>query len=203
MLNGEQILERKLLKLETTAGKVAQVGYDLSIKSIKKVGFQNDGDLIGMVLRDKTQLTTYHPQDQISLEGRIGYLLYPGTYEFTMNEGCKIPADLTARIIHRSSCSRNGVVITSALFDPGFETDNIGTIAIVNEVVFIEQGARVAQIYFSESTEVSVNDLYNGQWQNDKQRHGFVPDSFSEPLTDENFVKSKTEEILGNLASSY
>jgi deoxycytidine triphosphate deaminase len=39
----------------------------------------------------------------------------------------------------------------------------------VHETVFIEQDARVAQIYFHEST--STDNLYNGQWQNDKQRH--------------------------------
>jgi hypothetical protein len=38
----------------------------------------------------------------------------------------------------------------------------------VNETIFIEEDARVAQIYFHKCEE--VKELYNGQWQGDKQR---------------------------------
>ena len=34
MLNAEQILEQGLVKTENSKGKPAQVGYDLSVKSI-------------------------------------------------------------------------------------------------------------------------------------------------------------------------
>ena len=76
MLNVEQILEQGLLKLENTKGKPAQVGYDLSLKAVQKVGssivvggtFNKDAK-IGKVLKDKTQLTTYTPLDTIQLEG--------------------------------------------------------------------------------------------------------------------------------------
>jgi deoxycytidine triphosphate deaminase len=43
----------------------------------------------------------------------------------------------------------------------------MGTIMMVNEVIFIEKDARVAQIYFHECLSA---EMYNGQWQNDKQR---------------------------------
>jgi len=38
---------------------------------------------------------------------------------------------------------------------------------LVTEPIFIEQDARVAQIYFHEC---DAAEKYNGQWQNDKQR---------------------------------
>ena len=41
---------------------------------------------------------------------------------------------------------------------------------IVFETIFIEEDARVAQMYFHECTPVSDDQLYNGQWQKDKQR---------------------------------
>jgi deoxycytidine triphosphate deaminase len=65
---------------------------------------------------------------------------------------------------------RNGTTINSPLFDPGFETENMGTIMIVGVPIFIEKDARVAQMYFHECDEVASENLYNGQWQNDKQR---------------------------------
>jgi deoxycytidine triphosphate deaminase len=98
----------------------------------------------------------------------MGWLLYPGTYEITFWEGCKLPADYVGLIRQRSSLLRNGTIIHSSVFDPGFETEFMGCVMRVNETIFIEEDARVAQIYFHKCEEVS--ELYNGQWQNDKQR---------------------------------
>jgi deoxycytidine triphosphate deaminase len=46
----------------------------------------------------------------------------------------------------------------------------MGTIMYVHETIFIEENARVAQIYFHECTPVPEDQLYRGQWQGDKQR---------------------------------
>ena len=43
----------------------------------------------------------------------------------------------------------------------------MGTIMLVTEPIFIEENARVAQIYFHECDSA---EKYDGQWQNDKQR---------------------------------
>ena len=130
MLNAEQILEQGLLKLENTKGKPAQVGYDLSLKAVQKVGNKIGGNFIadgkiGKVLKDKTELTTYTPFESIKLDGAEGWLLYEGVYDITFNEGCKIPNNRVAFIKQRSSLYRNGAIINSPVFDPGFETKNI------------------------------------------------------------------------------
>jgi deoxycytidine triphosphate deaminase len=165
ILNAEQLLEQGLLNLDNAKGKPAQVGYDLSVKEINKVGGS-----IGMVLVDKTVLNTHTPVDKINLEGKNGWLLYAGVYDVIMNEGCNIPSNRVALIRQRSSLMRNGAIITSSIFDPGFVTPNIGTYMVVLETIFIEQDARVAQVYFHECEPVAPEQLYNGQWQNDKQR---------------------------------
>ncbi len=64
MLNAQQIIEEGLLKLENSKGKAAQIGYDLSLKSVQRVGNPNYNGVyisfkIGKVLKDKTELTTY------------------------------------------------------------------------------------------------------------------------------------------------
>lgn len=177
MLNADQIVEKGLLKLEQSKGKKAQVGYDLSLKAVNKIGSRpslgstkHPGDLIGKVLKDKTHLASYHPIGKINLDNAHGWLLYPGAYDITFWEGCKIPSDLVGLIRQRSSMLRNGTVLHSSVFDPGFETDFMGTVMVVNETIFIEEDARVAQIYFHTCEEVHEDNLYAGQWQGDKQR---------------------------------
>jgi len=172
MLNAQQIIDEGLLLLEHTQGKPAQVGYDLSIKAVQKIGTRigynifND-TAVGKVLKDKTILTKYTPKDTIKLDGVEGWLLHEGVYDIMFHEGCKIPDNRVAFIKQRSSLYRNGAIINSPVFDPGFETENMGTLLYVYEPIFIEINARVAQIYF-HSCEGATK--YEGQWQNDKQR---------------------------------
>jgi deoxycytidine triphosphate deaminase len=167
-----------LLKLEQSKGKKAQVGYDLSLKEVNRIGVSTSGAVynidksskIGKVLKDKTELTTYTSINKTSLDGKIGWLLYAGVYDITFWEGCKIPSNFVGLIRQRSSMLRNGTVLHSSVFDPGFETEFMGTVMVVNETIFIEEGARVAQIYFHECEPVEDENLYSGQWQGDKQR---------------------------------
>jgi deoxycytidine triphosphate deaminase len=172
MLNAQQILEQSLIKTENSKGKPAQVGYDLSVKSINVIGKDpySSKPNIGMVLKDKTILNNYNPMETKKIDGVEGWLLHPGAYDLTFHEGCKIAANRVGLIRQRSSLLRNGAIIASSVFDPGFETENMGTIMIVTATIFIEQDARVGQMYFHECDEVSEENLYNGQWQNDKQR---------------------------------
>ena len=183
MLNAKQIISEGLLKLEHSQGKAAQVGYDLSLKAVSRIGssivvggtFNKNTKIgkvlkVGRVLKDKTELTTYIPIETINLDGDKGWLLYQGVYDITFHEGCKIDANRVGMIRQRSSLLRNGAIIASSIFDPGFETENMGTIMIVTATIFIEQDARVGQMYFHECDEVAEDKLYSGQFQNDKQR---------------------------------
>ena len=168
MLNAQQILDEGLLKLEHTQGKPAQVGFDLTLKQVNQIGTKGVSMRVGKVLKDKTELTNYTPYALMNLDGVNGWLLYEGVYDITFNEGCNIPDNRVAFIKQRSSLYRNGAIINSPVFDPGFKTENIGTLLYVYETIFIEQDARVAQIYFHECIPA---EMYDGQWQGDKQRN--------------------------------
>jgi len=169
MLNVNQILQEGLLKLEHTLGKPAQVGYDLSLKQVDKVG-GNGTTKMGRVLKDRTELATYTPYPLMNLDGVLGWILYNGVYSLTFNEGCKIPANRVGFIKQRSSLYRNGAIINSPVFDPGFETEFMGTLVYVFETIFIEEGTRVGQMYFYDCTPLEESQLYAGQFQGDKQR---------------------------------
>ncbi len=169
MLNSTQILEKGLLKLEHSKGKAAQVGYDLSVKEIKKLEGR------GEVLSNKTHLPDYVKQEVIEFASKnsdkgenLGWILNPGYYEVTFWEGCNIPNNYVGLIRQRSSMLRSGALLHSSVFDPGFETDFMGSFIAVFHPIFIEKDARIAQIYFHECEPVT--QAYNGQFQNDKQR---------------------------------
>lgn len=176
MLNAQQILEEGLLKLENTKGKPAQIGYDLSLKAVNRIGsagvyYPETGQYkpgkIGKVLKDRTELAEYTPINTIRMDEIEGWLLYAGAYDVVFHEGCQIPDNRVGLIRQRSSLLRNGTLLHSSVFDPGFATNEMGTVMVVHETIFIEKDARIAQMYFHECAPA---DKYDGQWMHDKQR---------------------------------
>jgi len=162
ILNAKEIIEEGLIILENAKGKPAQVGYDLSLKEV----YSLQGN--GKVMKSGTLVNELKAVDATTdKEGNTVYVLTPGTYDVTCNEGCNISPDRTAMVRQRSSLLRNGAIIASSIFDPGFVTDNIGTVMIVTKTITIEQDARIAQMYFHTNNE---GEIYDGQFQNDKQR---------------------------------
>jgi deoxycytidine triphosphate deaminase len=145
---------------------IQQVGIDLELIRVCRV------EGVGSVLKDRTILpqTITIPIKREETSSREGWLLHPGYYEITFSQGCKIPNNVVLKIRQRSSMLRGGGEIHSSIFDPGFETDNVGTFMIIHRTLFIEQGARVAQMYGNHCTPVEEDLLYNGQFQQDRQR---------------------------------
>jgi deoxycytidine triphosphate deaminase len=140
-------------------GSRAQVGYDLTLKGVKRV-------MGGAVMSDKTAVEEYHEvAPMLNANEKFIYKLTPGAYSLTFEQGCKLPNNMTAFIRHRSSVLRCGAIITSGVYDPGFEVDEMGGVMIVTEPIVIEKGARVAQIIMFENNEA---ELYDGQWQGSK-----------------------------------
>lgn len=165
LLTCEQALQAGLLILDESKGKAAQIGYDLSVKEIRAV------EDAGAIWRDSTDAPILSPPletEQDYVTGRQVWYLEPGVYDVTFWEGCKLADDTTGFISHRSSVNRNGGIIKSAVFDPGFHTTNIGTMLYTTFPLTIEVNARLAQIYFHKHE--SVKEGYNGQWQGDKWR---------------------------------
>jgi deoxycytidine triphosphate deaminase len=153
LLNAYQVEE--LLQTNGKGAK-AQVGYDLTLKGVKKING-------GMVLSDKTEVDQYTEVSPIvSGTGKFLYKLEPGTYSLTFEQGVKLDNNHTAFIRHRSSILRCGGIITSGVYDPSFYVDEMGAVLIATQTIIIEKGARVAQIIIMENNEA---DAYNGQWQ--------------------------------------
>ena len=153
LLNAYEV--EKLLQTNNKGAK-AQVGYDLTLKGVKKING-------GVVMADKTSVNDYTEILPIqNANDKLIYKLEPGTYSLTFEQGIKLPTNRTAFIRHRSSILRCGGIITSGVYDSGFEVDEMGGVLVTTQPIIIEKGARVAQIIVFENYEA---DAYNGQWQ--------------------------------------
>jgi len=87
--------------------------------------------------------------------------LIPGAYSVVFNEWVKVPKNMCANIICRSSLNRCGSFITTGLYDSGFD-NRIGAILRVSHSIQIERNARIATIYFMMA---SAMGQYKGQYQ--------------------------------------
>lgn len=103
------------------------------------------------------------------VEGTQGWWLQPnsvydGTSEFVVD----IPEGVAALLIVRSTLNRNGLFITSGLYDSGFK-GHIG-VAIHNRLgdAFLEKGVRIGQIIFVASENAGV---YSGGYNHEKGTH--------------------------------
>lgn len=159
MLNGKELVSKNIIT-KVPLDNVQQHGIDLNVINIIRL-YGN-----GAVHGGSKKTTLGESEIILPVDGY--WHLQPGTYEVVFEQGCDIPSDQMLLIRQRSSMLRNGTILHSSVFDAGFKTDNIGTVMIVTIPIYIEVGARIAQIYNHQCTE--VENLYNGQWQNDKQR---------------------------------
>lgn len=166
-LTGRQIVGNGIITGVCEEG-IQQQGVDVRVIDIKQV--HTHGELIVGYIPAKGK--TYLPlQKEVELcQDRLFWELTPGYYEVTFEEGCKIPANCAMQFKSRSSLVRCGAEIRSGQFDGGFETEKMGAFLKVELPIRIEKGARVAQAIVTETYTVDEKDLYDGQWQGDKQR---------------------------------
>lgn len=169
-LTCEQAMKEGLLVLDNTKGSPAQVGYDLSVKEIRQV------ESAGAIFKTSTNAPILSPPLETEVDfvtGKEVYYLEPGVYDIVFWEGCNLPNDVTGKVVHRSGVNRNTGIIASAIFDPGFRTDNIGCMMYLFMNLTIEKNSRLAQITFDR--HAPVDKPYDGQWQGDKWRDAGNP----------------------------
>lgn len=166
-LNAEAIEKYLFFSSEENRGKAAQVGWDLTVKDIKEI---NPGD--NRLLKSGTEFdhntyTTVPLTINPYKEDQHIWVITPGVYSLTFYQGCSLPNNIKAEIVHRSSLLRMGVEIRSAVYDPGFKVEEMGAVMIAHNPVVIEKGSRVAQILMCETL---VAQEYAGQWQGTRDK---------------------------------
>ena len=88
-----------------------------------------------------------------------GYFqLEPGTYEIIMENIVNIPEGYAGWVITRSTLNRNGLVITSGLYDSGYNGVMAGCLHVEHGPAKIEKGSRVGQFLLFEAETLSMYD---------------------------------------------
>jgi deoxycytidine triphosphate deaminase len=89
------------------------------------------------------------------------FYLMPGTYEIVMENIINVGQDEAGWVITRSTLNRNGVFITSGLYDSGYHGVMAGALHVTTGPLKIQRGTRVGQFLLFKSESMS---LYNGSY---------------------------------------
>lgn len=132
-------------------------GVDLSVKNFYAIVSP------GKIMKKGTIVGNYERVDKKQFDGEnpfTGWFLPKGDYICELNEGCAFGPNDIGYIILRSSLNRNGVSLTSAIWDPGFTTKGsdgvINSMSVrltvnTNQGIYIEENARVGQLMVFEA----------------------------------------------------
>jgi deoxycytidine triphosphate deaminase len=93
------------------------------------------------------------------------YDLEPGMYEVIMENVITVGTDEAGFVITRSSLNRNGVFLTSGLYDTGYSGVMAGVMHVGAGPMSIRQGTRIGQ-YLNFNAESLFN--YDGDYGNKK-----------------------------------
>lgn len=179
-LTGRQIIQEGIITNYCEEG-IQQAGVDLRLKQVNALCGEGCVPREGKtVLPEYLEIKDRYPNTEQnrsyaiyngpSGENLVAWRLNPGYYEIILEEGCKMPNNRAMTFVQRSSLHRCGCIIRGSQFDPGFETEHMGTFIQVFHPVIIEKGARVCQTLVMETAEVAAEDLYAGQFAFDRQR---------------------------------
>lgn len=151
--------------------------HGLSETSKSKFFFEQDDDSlqpnafdfkISRVFRFKTDLfelreddsKTHRQQEEIFPDENGFWTLTEGDYNVLTDTECKISEGEAGYVIQRSSLNRNGIFLTSGLYDSGFN-NTLGCVMHVNGVFKVQRGSRIGQFIL---TEAETLKLYNGSY---------------------------------------
>jgi dCTP deaminase len=131
-------------------------GYDLRLGVLYRIMSESH---LGPNTRKTPQVS--------KIESQI-YTLKPGEYVLVETiERVRMPCNLAARVLNRSTIFRCGCTLVNALVDPGYNgTLTFGLKNLSDRDFTIEVGSRIAQIVFEEVDGATKG--YDGRYQGGK-----------------------------------
>jgi deoxycytidine triphosphate deaminase len=89
------------------------------------------------------------------------WVLQPGSYEIVMENIVTVADGEAGIVIPRSTLNRNGVFITTGLYDSGYQGAMAACMHVTSGTFFLKKGTRVAQYLILASEQAGV---YNGSY---------------------------------------
>ena len=118
---------------------------------------------------------THRGSVEIEPDGEGWYSLGPGSYEVIMEGEISIGSDEAGWVITRSTLNRNGIYLTSGLYDSGYKGVMAGVIHITGNRLTktrIKKGTRIGQFLLFKAEAVSTYDGDYGTGKFDDSAYG-------------------------------
>lgn len=136
-------------------------GIDVTLKEIRKFDSPGriDFDNSTRKISDTTALEYNNEEVHLS----------PGSYKVVFNEYVKIPSDVAAICLPRSSILRCGADLNCALWDPGYEGRSEALLVVYNEHgITLKRNAKIGQLVFIKLSE-QAKSLYEGRYKGENK----------------------------------
>jgi len=101
---------------------------------------------------------THRGSEKINVDENGCWYLQPGIYEIIMENIVKIPKGYAGWVITRSTLNRNGLFITSGLYDSGYNGVMAGLLHVKGGPAVLQRGSRVGQFLLFEAETLSMYD---------------------------------------------
>ena len=162
MIIPKQILESNKVVDVIDSSQYQPCGIDMSLKEVHNfidagiIDFDNKERKIS-----KTHAISFNEKNFVELK--------PGAYKVMFNEYVRIPKDLAAICLPRSSMLRCGATLECALWDPGYEGRSEALLVVRNEHgIRLKKNAKIGQMVFLKLSE-ATNTLYQGQYKGENK----------------------------------
>ncbi len=116
----------------------------------------------GLLTRSERRLSGYEP---VECRGGL-YRLEPGAYLVRYSEAVEVPQGFIALAYPRSTLLRMGVVLYTAVWDPGYRGRGVTLLVVHNPEGFVvERGAHIAQLLYLpvEGPSRIYSGVYQGE----------------------------------------
>lgn len=131
-------------------GDVQPNAIDLRIESIQKMA--------SSPFRISEDVKNHRGSEPVQTDADGFWHLKPGTYEIIMQGLIELAEDEAGFVITRSTLNRNGLFITSGLYDSGYHGVMAGALHVIGGDAFIKQGTRVAQFLLWHAESLNQYD---------------------------------------------
>lgn len=100
------------------------------------------------------------------------WILHPGTYEVTMQNIIEVGEEEAGWVITRSTLNRNGIFLTSGLYDSGYHGVMAGALHVRCGPLRIKKGTRVGQFLCFKAETLKMYDGSYGLGKDHDKKYG-------------------------------
>ena len=165
MLNAEEIKalieERELIsKYVDLDTQLQPCGFDLTLKDVHAFASAGSVDFTNL----ERVISSMEP---FTADFDGWYWMPEGSYVIVYNEEVRMPLDVVAIARTRSTLLRNGAIVETAVWDPGYTGRSSSLLVVHNPYgVRLKKDSRVVQLLFHRVK--NVGEGYSGVYQNER-----------------------------------